>query len=262
MIQDQSERSAVMQRFGNKGSTRCLVATDVAARGLDVKDIRTVINYEAAKNIETYVHRIGRTGRMGVDGVVPGTAYTLLTPKDSAFAVDLVQNLTLSQQTVSAELLNLAERDPKWSYVKNLSRKGFSAGGRGGFPTGKAGLGAAGSARAVTSEMLSREGRERGLGSEISLPMSAVSRSYINSSSSSSSSNQDLNPGNPTAADYAPNPYIEGRSAGRGKHLTQPAWVATSTQLAANPESAQTAQPIAVGNHNFKLLHVCIYVRT
>jgi superfamily II DNA/RNA helicase len=42
--------------------TAILVATDIASRGLDVKDIRTVINYDVAKNIETYVHRIGRTG--------------------------------------------------------------------------------------------------------------------------------------------------------------------------------------------------------
>ena len=250
LMQDQSERSAVMQRFGNKGTTRCLVATDVAARGLDVKDIRTVINYEAAKNIETYVHRIGRTGRMGVDGVVPGTAYTLLTPKDSAFAVDLVQNLTLSQQTVSAELLHLAERDPKWSYVKNLPRKGFGAGGGNGrgFSAGKAGLGAAGSARAVTSEMLSREGRERGIGSEISLPMSAVARSfnaaasYSNSDNSSGGSNSSGNNG--TAPEYAANPYIEGRSAGRGKHLTQPAWVATSDPV----QSTQLAAANTAGN--------------
>ena len=42
----------------------------------------------------------GRTGRMGLDGVVPGTAYTLITPKDGSFAVDLVQNLRLSSQPV------------------------------------------------------------------------------------------------------------------------------------------------------------------
>jgi superfamily II DNA/RNA helicase len=54
-----------------------LVATDIASRGLDVKDIRTVINYDVAKNIETYVHRIGRTGRMGVEGVTPGEGRVL-----------------------------------------------------------------------------------------------------------------------------------------------------------------------------------------
>jgi ATP-dependent RNA helicase DDX42 len=78
----QSERTSVMKKFSKSNSnTTILVATDVAARGLDVKDIRTVINYDVAKNIETYVHRIGRTGRMGVDGIVPGTSYTLVTPQ-------------------------------------------------------------------------------------------------------------------------------------------------------------------------------------
>jgi ATP-dependent RNA helicase DDX42 len=64
-----------------------LVATDIASRGLDVKDIRTVINYDVAKNIETYVHRIGRTGRMGVEGVTPG--------KDQFNCVGLVARLSL-----------------------------------------------------------------------------------------------------------------------------------------------------------------------
>ena len=49
-----------------------LIATDIASRGLDINNIRTVINYDVCKNIETYVHRIGRTGRMGVEGVTPG----------------------------------------------------------------------------------------------------------------------------------------------------------------------------------------------
>jgi superfamily II DNA/RNA helicase len=44
------------------GTSSVLVATDVASRGLDIKDVRTVINYDAAKNIDTHVHRIGRTG--------------------------------------------------------------------------------------------------------------------------------------------------------------------------------------------------------
>ncbi len=89
---DQQERNIVMQRFAKpstivplqssgpssstsrKAITPChvLIATDIASRGLDVKDVRTVINYDVAKNIETYVHRIGRTGRMGVQGVTPG----------------------------------------------------------------------------------------------------------------------------------------------------------------------------------------------
>ena len=64
--------------------------TDVAARGLDIKWIKTVINYDCAKNIDSHVHRIGRTGRAG-DKL--GVAYTLITRKDYQFAPSLVQVL-------------------------------------------------------------------------------------------------------------------------------------------------------------------------
>jgi len=53
-----------------------MVATDVAARGLDIRDIKYVINYDAPKNIEAYIHRIGRTGRAGDK---TGQAFTLLS---------------------------------------------------------------------------------------------------------------------------------------------------------------------------------------
>jgi ATP-dependent RNA helicase DDX42 len=81
---DQQSRQQAMRSFSRSSSPCCsiLVATDLASRGLDVKNIRTVVNYEVPKNIETYVHRIGRTGRMGIDGVTPGTlrlcAFSLL----------------------------------------------------------------------------------------------------------------------------------------------------------------------------------------
>ena len=61
---EQNERSSVIRRF-KSGDVQVLVATDVAARGLDIKLVQNVINFEAARNIETHVHRIGRTGRMG-----------------------------------------------------------------------------------------------------------------------------------------------------------------------------------------------------
>ena len=68
----QSQRTKVMNEY-KKGKTQILVATDVAARGIDVKDIDLVINYDIPQNSEYYVHRIGRTGRAGKDG----TAITL-----------------------------------------------------------------------------------------------------------------------------------------------------------------------------------------
>jgi ATP-dependent RNA helicase DDX42 len=81
-----------------------LVATDVAARGLDIPSIKTVINYDVARDIDTHTHRIGRTGRAGEKG----TAYTLVTPKDKEFCPHLVRNLESSNQIVPQELINLA----------------------------------------------------------------------------------------------------------------------------------------------------------
>ena len=68
------QRDTVLTRF-RTGRTPILVATDVAARGIDVSDIQYVINFEFPKNIEDYVHRIGRTARAGLTG----TAYSFYT---------------------------------------------------------------------------------------------------------------------------------------------------------------------------------------
>ena len=65
---DQSERSEVLVRFANK-SASVLIATDVAARGLDVKDLNAVFNYELPRHAEIYLHRIGRTARASKKGV-------------------------------------------------------------------------------------------------------------------------------------------------------------------------------------------------
>uniref|UniRef100_A0A8R1E1T3 Helicase C-terminal domain-containing protein n=1 Tax=Caenorhabditis japonica TaxID=281687 RepID=A0A8R1E1T3_CAEJA len=69
----QAERNENLLKFRQK--SQILVATDVAARGLDIAEIRTVVNYDMARDIDTHVHRIGRTGRAGNKG----TAYTLVT---------------------------------------------------------------------------------------------------------------------------------------------------------------------------------------
>ena len=65
---EQNERTEVLVRFANR-SAAVLVATDVAARGLDVKDLDAVFNYELPKQAQVYVHRIGRTARAGKQGV-------------------------------------------------------------------------------------------------------------------------------------------------------------------------------------------------
>jgi len=73
----QRERERVMGQF-RRGDTELLVATDVAARGLDISDISHVINYEIPQDAESYVHRIGRTGRAGK----AGEAITLIVPRE------------------------------------------------------------------------------------------------------------------------------------------------------------------------------------
>ena len=118
----QEERLDVLRRFRNN-AVDVLLATDVAARGLDVKDIRVVVNYSVPKDIEvpylimavititslqTYIHRIGRTGRMGIEGIMPGTAFTLLTQEDKRFATQLIKQLRASFQNVPEDLVALA----------------------------------------------------------------------------------------------------------------------------------------------------------
>lgn len=73
---EQRERDSVLTRFV-QGSCRVLVATDVAARGLDVDDVALVVNADLPRDDEVYVHRIGRTGRAGSSG----KAYSFYTPK-------------------------------------------------------------------------------------------------------------------------------------------------------------------------------------
>ncbi|GAA5080568.1 ATP-dependent RNA helicase DbpA [Lysobacter panacisoli] len=65
---EQRDRDEVLVRFSNR-SCNVLVASDVAARGLDVKELAVVVNYDVPSDADTYVHRIGRTGRAGRDGV-------------------------------------------------------------------------------------------------------------------------------------------------------------------------------------------------
>jgi superfamily II DNA/RNA helicase len=85
---DQSSRTAELDRF-KKGIINILVASDVAARGLDVKGVSHVFNFDAPWHPDDYVHRIGRTGRAGAKG----RAFTLVTPSDDE-AIDNIQKLT------------------------------------------------------------------------------------------------------------------------------------------------------------------------
>ncbi|KAF6175501.1 hypothetical protein GIB67_021991, partial [Kingdonia uniflora] len=117
----QQERDYVLNQF-RSGKSPILVATDVAARGLDVKDIRVVINYDFPTGIEDYVHRIGRTGRAGATGV----AYTFFCDQDRKHASDLVKVLEGANQIVPPEV-----RDMAMNGGHNFVNR-WSSGGRGG----------------------------------------------------------------------------------------------------------------------------------
>ncbi|KKF93905.1 Pre-mRNA-splicing ATP-dependent RNA helicase PRP28 [Ceratocystis fimbriata CBS 114723] len=87
----QEQREAALASVRN-GQTQILVATDLAGRGIDVPDVSLVINFNMATNIESYTHRIGRTGRAGKSGV----AITFLGNEDSDVLYDLKQILSKS----------------------------------------------------------------------------------------------------------------------------------------------------------------------
>ncbi|KAM4584577.1 putative ATP-dependent RNA helicase DDX17 [Odontesthes bonariensis] len=98
----QPERDWVLIEF-RSGKAPILIATDVASRGLDVEDIKFVINYDYPSSSEDYVHRIGRTAR----STNKGTAYTFFTPGNLRQARDLVRVLEEARQAVNPKLLQL-----------------------------------------------------------------------------------------------------------------------------------------------------------
>merc|ERR1712051_899043 len=105
----QEERDWVLQEF-KEGKSPILVATDVASRGLNVKDIKYVINYDFPGNIEDYIHRVGRTGRAGATG----SSYTFFTADKAKHASDLVKVLLEANQPVPEELQKLADGGRRW----------------------------------------------------------------------------------------------------------------------------------------------------
>ena len=96
---EQPERDRVMAMFKNQ-SVRVLVATDVAARGIDVADLELVVNYDLPGQPEVYLHRVGRTGRAGKDGL----SVTLVTPQQRArlAAVEALAGLSIERLTWAA----------------------------------------------------------------------------------------------------------------------------------------------------------------
>ncbi|KAM9857582.1 putative ATP-dependent RNA helicase DDX17 [Aulostomus maculatus] len=100
----QPERDWVLTEF-RSGKAPILIATDVASRGLDVEDVKFVINYDYPNSSEDYVHRIGRTAR----STNKGTAYTFFTPGNLRQARDLVRVLEEARQAINPKLLQLVQ---------------------------------------------------------------------------------------------------------------------------------------------------------
>lgn len=101
---DQFDRDSTIVDF-KSGKVRLLIATSVAARGLDVKQLILVVNYDCPNHYEDYVHRCGRTGRAGNKGF----AYTFITPEQDRYSGDVVKAFELANIPVPEPLRNLWE---------------------------------------------------------------------------------------------------------------------------------------------------------
>ncbi|KIW67662.1 hypothetical protein PV04_06894 [Phialophora macrospora] len=101
---DQIDRDSTIDDF-KAGIVPILIATSVAARGLDVKQLKLVVNYDAPNHLEDYVHRAGRTGRAGNTG----TAVTFLTEEQERYAVDIAKALRQSGQPVPERVQKLVD---------------------------------------------------------------------------------------------------------------------------------------------------------
>ena len=111
---DQFDRDSTISDF-KSGALKLLVATSVAARGLDVKNLILVINYDCPNHYEDYVHRCGRTGRAGNKG----NAYTMITPEQQRYCGDIIKALELSHVTVPPELAEMWKK-----YTDKLKEEG------------------------------------------------------------------------------------------------------------------------------------------
>ncbi len=111
----QSQRDKIMKKM-RSGDTQILVATDVAARGIDVKNLELVINYDIPQELEYYVHRIGRTGRNGRNGI----AYTFFTGKEKTKLKEIEKyaNTQISLGTIPT--LKEVEKVKAKKMVKNI----------------------------------------------------------------------------------------------------------------------------------------------
>ena len=123
----QHKRDKRMNMF-RKNKNGILIATDVAARGLDVHDIKMVVQYDIAQTIEAYVHRIGRTAR----GDMEGYAVAFFGPNDHKLCEDLVKVMENAGQEIPDDLMEIYEQQQRHSRRGNSQRNRGNWGARGG----------------------------------------------------------------------------------------------------------------------------------
>lgn len=120
----QSTRALALRKFKEK-ELRVLVATDIAARGIDIENLPCVINFALPQSIDDFTHRVGRTGRSGNDGL----AITFLSVKDYKFFADIEKELILSVKRYELEGFATKEKKPrvKSKQQKSIKDKKFEA---------------------------------------------------------------------------------------------------------------------------------------
>lgn len=131
---EQRQREFILERF-RRDKQLCLVATDVAARGLDIKELETVVNYDFPMQIDDYVHRIGRTGRAGAKGA----SFTMITKREDQLNPpalrQLIELIERSGQAVPDWLREWSDMGAGVNVMKrNRNMMGGSFGGRRGAP--------------------------------------------------------------------------------------------------------------------------------
>lgn len=122
----QNQRQKALAKF-KAGEIRVLVATDIAARGIDIDKLKYVINYDIPNIAETYVHRIGRSGRAGEEG----TAISICEPEENAFVKDIEKLINVKITVVEdnpfpqTEKKMTAQEKKEWEKEKQRKKKEF-----------------------------------------------------------------------------------------------------------------------------------------
>jgi ATP-dependent RNA helicase DeaD len=116
----QSVRDRVMRQF-REGSTRILVATDVVGRGIDVSSVSHIVNYDIPEFCDDYVHRVGRTGRMGREGI----AFTFVAPEEGPQLTRIEMRIERLLARDEIEGFEAFDRRPKPAPVEHVPTGGF-----------------------------------------------------------------------------------------------------------------------------------------